>query len=114
MAFEETREMQQIYTLFRSCVYLILVIELVMNLPVPSTVCPALILKMLSSVHVFNSVGTCKLMEIICVCITCIGTKARKSLKFSLTKMVVYPLIAGVVLTILCFVVHTGHWGGVT
>ena len=114
MAFEETREMQQIYTLFRSCVYLILVIELVMNLPVPPTVCPALILKMLSSVHVFNSVGTCKLMEIICVCITCIGTKARKSLKFSLKKMVIYPLIAGAALTILCFVVHKGHWGGVT
>lgn len=114
MAFEETKEMQQIYTLLRSSVYIILILELMMNLPVPSSVCPELVLKLIGSFKVFNSVATCKVMEIICVCIMCIGTKARKSLNFSLKKMVITPLVIGALLTCLCFIFHAGHWGGVT
>ena len=34
MAFEETREQQQMYNYFRSCIYIFLIIEIVMNLPV--------------------------------------------------------------------------------
>ena len=33
---EETREQQQMYSMFRSCIYLILIIEIVMNLPITS------------------------------------------------------------------------------
>lgn len=114
MAFEETKEMQQMYTMFRSFVYVVLVLELVMNLPIPSTVCPEMILNLIRSFKVFNSVGTCKVIEIVCVCITCIGTKARKSLNFSLKRMVIVPLVTGTVLTALCLLLHHGHWGAVT
>ncbi len=31
---EETREQQQMYGMFRSCIYLILIVEIVMNLPI--------------------------------------------------------------------------------
>lgn len=31
---EETREQQQMYWMFRSCIYLILIVEKVMNLPI--------------------------------------------------------------------------------
>lgn len=34
MAFEETREQQQMYNYFRSCIYIFLIIEIIMNLPV--------------------------------------------------------------------------------
>ena len=34
MAFEETREQQQMYNYFRSCIYIFLIIEIVMNLPI--------------------------------------------------------------------------------
>ena len=34
MAFEETKEQQQMYNYFRSCIYIFLIIEIVMNLPV--------------------------------------------------------------------------------
>ena len=34
MAFEETKEQQQMYNYFRSCIYIFLIIEIVMNLPI--------------------------------------------------------------------------------
>lgn len=34
MAFEETREQQQMYNYLRSCIYIFLIIEIIMNLPV--------------------------------------------------------------------------------
>lgn len=114
MAFEETKEMQQMYTMFRSFVYIVLIFELVMNLPVPASLCPEMILRLISSFKVFNTVGSCKIIEIVCVCITCIGTKATKSLNFSLRRMVITPLVIGAALTGLCFVFHHGLWGGMT
>ena len=36
MGTEETREQLQMYNYFRSCIYIFLIIELVMNLPVTS------------------------------------------------------------------------------
>lgn len=115
MSFEETKEMQQMYTMFRSCVYIVLIIELVMNLPVPvDNPLIAFLFKLLDSLQVFNSVGSCKIIEFVCVIITCIGTKAKKSLNFSMRNMVIIPLIIGVVSTALCFVFYQGHWGGVT
>ena len=37
MATEETKEQQQIYNIFRSCIYLILIFELIVNLPIEAT-----------------------------------------------------------------------------
>ena len=34
MAFEETKEQQQMYNYFRSCIYFFLIVEIIMNLPV--------------------------------------------------------------------------------
>ena len=36
MGTEETKEQQQMYNIFRSCIYIFLIIELVMNLPITS------------------------------------------------------------------------------
>ncbi|MCI1741577.1 MAG: type IV secretory system conjugative DNA transfer family protein [Prevotella sp.] len=113
MPTEETHEQQQMYNTFRSCIYLCLIIELVMNLPVTTdNKLTAFLLELIARFRVFNSVASCKVMELICIAITCIGTRARKSLKFNRKTMVIYPVIVGFVLIFLCIYLHIGNWGG--
>ena len=112
MAFEETREQQQMYNYFRSCIYIFLIIEIVMNLPVTAdNRVTQFILDLLARFKVFNSVSGCKVVELVCICIVCIGTKAKKALKFNVRTMVVYPVLAGFTLVGLCFVFHGMYFG---
>ena len=112
MAFEETREQQQMYNYFRSCIYIFLIIEIVMNLPVTAdNRVTQFILDLLARFKAFNSVSGCKVVELVCICIVCIGTKAKKALKFNVRTMVVYPVLAGLTLVGLCFVFHGMYFG---
>ena len=112
MPTEETREQQQMYNTFRSCIYLFLILELFMNLPVTSdNPLTKWLLELISRFRVFNSVTSCKVMELICIGITCIGTRAKKSLKFNMKTMVIYPTASGVALIFLCIWLHYGQWG---
>ena len=107
MAFEETREQQQMYNYFRSCIYIFLIIEIVMNLPITAdNRVTQFILDLLARFKVFNSVSGCKVAELICICVVCIGTKAKKALKFNLKTMVIYPVLAGLTLVGMCFIFH--------
>lgn len=104
---EETREQQQMYSMFRSCIYLILIIEIVMNLPITSdNRMVAFVLELFHRFKVFDSVAVCKVMELICITVTCIGTKARKSLKWNLKTMVLYPVLAGASMIVMCFIFY--------
>ncbi|MDE6843544.1 MAG: type IV secretory system conjugative DNA transfer family protein, partial [Muribaculaceae bacterium] len=112
MAFEETKEQQQMYNYFRSCIYFFLIIEIVMNLPITAdNKITQFILDLFARFKVFNSVAGCKICELICICVVAIGTKAKKALKFNLKTMVVYPALAGVTLVGLCFIFHGMNWG---
>jgi hypothetical protein len=112
MAFEETREQQQMYNYFRSCIYIFLIIEIVMNLPITAdNRITQFILDLLGRFKVFNTVSGCKVAELVCICIVCIGTKAKKALKFNVRTMVVYPVLAGLTLVGLCFVFHGLYFG---
>lgn len=112
MAFEETREQQQMYNYFRSCIYIFLIIEIVMNLPVTAdNRVTQFILELLGRFKVFNTVSGCKMAELVCICIVCIGTKAKKALKFNVRTMVVYPVLSGLTLVGLCFVFHGMDFG---
>ena len=112
MAFEETREQQQMYNYFRSCIYIFLIIEIVMNLPVTAdNRVTQFILELLGRFKVFNTISGCKVAELVCICIVCIGTKAKKALKFNVRTMVVYPVLAGLTLVGLCFVFHGMDFG---
>lgn len=105
MAFEETREQQQMYNYFRSCIYVFLIIEIVMNLPITAdNRITQFILDLLGRFKVFNSVTGCKMIELVCICVVCIGTKAKKALKFNVKTMVIYPVLAGLTLVGLCFI----------
>ena len=107
MAFEETREQQQMYNYFRSCIYIFLIIEILMNLPITAdNRVTQFILDLLGRFKVFNSVSGCKVAELICICVVCIGTKAQKALKFNVKTMVIYPVLAGLTLVGMCFIFH--------
>ena len=107
MAFEETREQQQMYNYFRSCIYIFLIIEIVMNLPITAdNRVTQFVLDLLGRFKVFNSVSGCKVAELICICVVCIGTKAKKALKFNVKTMVIYPVLAGLTLVGMCFIFH--------
>ena len=112
MAFEETREQQQMYNYFRSCIYIFLIIEIVMNLPITAdNRVTQFILDLLARFKVFNSVSGCKVAELICICVVCIGTKAKKALKFNVKTMVIYPVLAGLTLVGMCFIFHDMNIG---
>ena len=113
MAFEETKEQQQLYVWFRACIYFILVLELIMNLPIePDGAITGFFYRLIERFRVFNHVGSCKVMELICVCVTAIGTKAKKEVNFNWKKMVIIPVCIGILSTLLCFIFHVGHWLG--
>ena len=113
MGTEETREQLQMYNYFRSCIYIFLIIELVMNLPVTSeSRATQFVLELLGRFQIFNSVPTCKFIELVCIGITCIGTRAKKSLRFNIRTMVIYPMAVGFSLIIVCIVLQHGLWGG--
>jgi len=100
------------YNYFRSCIYIFLIIEIVMNLPITAdNRITQFILDLLGRFKVFNTVSGCKVAELVCICIVCIGTKAKKALKFNVRTMVVYPVLAGLTLVGLCFVFHGLYFG---
>ena len=112
MAFEETKEQQQMYNYFRSCIYFFLIVEIIMNLPVTAdSKITQFILDIFARFKIFNSVACCKVAELICICVVCIGTKAKKALKFNVRTMVIYPVLSGLTLVALCFIFHHGEWG---
>lgn len=95
------------YNYFRSCIYVFLIIEIVMNLPITAdNHITQFILDLLGRFKVFNSVTGCKMIELVCICVVCIGTKAKKALKFNVKTMVIYPVLAGLTLVGLCFIFH--------
>ncbi len=112
MPFEETREQQQIYNLFRSCIYICLIIELVVNVPIaPDDAFVSMFVRIISSINVFNTVGSAKIAEFVCVLITCIGTTAKKSLKFNVRNMVVFPVVTGEFLLACALSFYSADWG---
>lgn len=100
------------YNYFRSCIYIFLIIEIVMNLPVTAdNRITQFILDLFARFKVFSSVSGCKIIELVCICVVCIGTKARKALKFNARTMVIYPILAGLMLVGMCFIFHGLDFG---
>lgn len=107
--FEETKEQEAIYAMFRSVIYIILLFELIINIPIiiEEPFCNN-VLTMLRRMGFFNTVWVCKVMELTCVAIVCIGTKARKDIKFDLKRMVIYPGVFGLILILLSLLFEVG------
>ena len=96
MAFEETREQQQMYNYFRSCIYIFLIIEIVMNLPSRRiTVSRSLSWDLLGRFKVFNSISGCKVAELDLHPCGLYRNQGKQALKFNVKTMVIYPVLAG-------------------
>lgn len=104
---KETKEQVQIYGIFRSCIYFFLIVELVLHLPLPLNI-PAIkfVAGIFLKLQVFNTLFSCKAVELVCVILTCIGTKAKKAIEFNVKKMVVLPISLGFLFLFLSLFTH--------
>ena len=119
MAMEESKELQTAYKIFRSLIYVSVVLEFFMFALDPQ------ILDfwngIVGDIHgrmkqwfIYNDGNLiyCKIATFLLVCITCIGTRNKKHLEFDARRQVLYPFVFGVGLLILAVVFFNfGHKG---
>lgn len=97
---EESKELQKLYTLFRGCIYLSIILEIIVFIPFPALKGRGIevVIDPISKWFIYENLFYSKLATLLLVCITCIGTRAQKSLNFDPLKMVTLPLIGGFIL----------------
>ncbi len=113
---EETKELQSLYKIFRAAIYISLLLEFF-----EYAIDPALFdgwggvisnihdrLKLWTIYrdgHLLHSKGFTFLL----VCLTCVGTRCKKNFEFDARKMVLYPLVGGVLFVVVSvyFFYHT-------
>lgn len=109
---EESKEIQQIYKLFRTTIYILLLAEFAVYVPFSfieqGTWLHALISK-IARFGIYDNLIYSRLAILLMVCVTCIGTKAKKDIEFDPQKQVAIPLITGLMLTIISIWTYTWH-----
>lgn len=114
---EESKNLQTLYKVFRTFIYVSLIVEFfeyAINPDVLDHWGGILVeihdrLKLLDvyqNGHLLHS----KVMTLLIICITCIGTRNKKHLDFNAKKMVIYPISIGIVLMFLSVWVFYQHW----
>lgn len=114
---EESKDLQTLYKVFRTFIYVSLIVEFfeyAINPDVFDHWGGILVeihdrLKLLDvyqNGHLLHS----KVMTLLIICITCIGTRNKKHLEFNAKKMVIYPISIGIVLMFLSVWVFYQHW----
>lgn len=114
---EESKDLQTLYKVFRTFIYVSLIVEFfeyAINPDVLDHWGGILVeihdrLKLLDvyqNGHLLHS----KVMTLLIICITCIGTRNKKHLDFNAKKMVIYPISIGIVLMFLSVWVFYQHW----
>lgn len=105
MSSETSKEYRELHSLFRSCVYISIILEIVLFAP-NEWVGDNIILDKLRSFSIYQNIFLSKLTTLILVAITSVGTKAKKSIEFNIRKMVYYPGAAGVLIIIGSIIAH--------
>ena len=114
---EESKDLQTLYKVFRTFIYVSLIVEFfeyAINPDVLDHWGGILVeihdrLKLLDvyqNGHLLHS----KVMTLLIICITCIGTRNKKHLEFNAKKMVIYPISISIVLMFLSVWVFYQHW----
>lgn len=98
---EESKELQKMYTLFRGCIYVSIILEIIVFVPFPFLKGVQFIIDPMSRWLIYDNLIYSKLATVLLVLITCIGTRAQKAIEFDARRMVVYPMIGGIVITVL-------------
>ena len=89
------------YTLFRGCIYVSIILEIIVFVPFPFLKGVQFIIDPMSRWLIYDNLIYSKLATVLLVLITCIGTRAQKAIEFDARRMVVYPMIGGIVITVL-------------
>lgn len=113
---EESKELQTVYKIFRSLIYISLALEFFMY-----AIDPAVLDQwngILCDIHdrmkrwfIYNDTHMVysKVATFLLVCITCIGTRNKKNLEFDARKQVLYPFVSGTLLIVGSVLLY--NWG---
>ena len=112
---EESQSLNQLYTLFRAVIYILLGLEFMVFVPFPFMLereVPWLVtvIAKISQFGIYDSLIYSRLAVILMICVTSIGTKAKKDLEFDPTRMVALPFIIGLIFVIVGIIVYPNIW----
>ena len=114
---EESKDLQTLYKVFRAFIYISLVMEFFEYALNPETLDlwggilvdihdRIKVMDVYQDGHLLHS----KVMTLLIVCVTCIGTRNKKNLEFNARKMVIYPISFGMILMFLSVWVFKQNW----
>ena len=114
---EESKDLQTLYKVFRAFIYISLVIEFFEYALNPETLDlwggilvdihdRIKVMDVYQDGHLLHS----KVMTLLMICVTCIGTRNKKNLEFNARKMVIYPISFGMILMFLSVWVFKQNW----
>ena len=114
---EESKDLQTLYKVFRTFIYVSLIVEFFEYAINPDVLdhCGGILVEIhdrlkLLDVYQNGHLLHSKVMTLLIICITCIGTRNKKHLEFNAKKMVIYPISIGIVLMFLSVWVFYQHW----
>lgn len=112
---EESKELQGTYTLFRAVIYVTLLLEFFMyafnpeDLDFLGGIITGLHCQ-LQHLSVYQFLPYSKLVTLIMVIITCIGTKNKKQIEYDAKKMVIWPISSGLLMVLLSVGIYYWDW----
>lgn len=105
MSSDTNKDGYMIHSLFRSCIYLSIIVELLMYAPI-DWIGNNIILDKLREFSIYQNIFLSKFATLVLVIVTSIGTKAKKKIDFNIKRMVYLPGAIGVCLLIICLAVY--------
>lgn len=114
---EESKDLQSLYKIFRTFIYASVILEFFEYAINPNMLdCWGGVLVdihnriKLMDVYQDGHMLHSKIMTLLIICVTCIGTRNKKHLEFNAKTMVVYPISGGIILMFLSVWVFKQHW----
>lgn len=112
---EESKELQQMYTILRTTVYILLILEFCVYVPFPFMVqlqptWAGGIFRTIGSFLIYENLVYSRLAILLITCVCSIGTKAKKDVEFDPTRMVAVPFILGLALSVISVFVYPHIW----
>ena len=114
---EESKDLQSLYKVFRTFIYASVILEFFEYAINPNMLDfwggvlvdihdRIKLMDVYQDGHILHS----KIMTLLIICVTCIGTRNKKHLEFNAKTMVIYPISAGIILMFLSVWVFKQHW----
>ena len=114
---EESKDLQTLYKIFRTFIYLSLVVEFFEYAINPEFLdfWGGILVDIherlkLMDVYQDGHMLRSKFMTFLMICVTCVGTRNKKHLEFNAKRMVIYPITFGVILMFFSVWVFNRHW----